>query len=125
MAYDEFGKRLKQGSYTSMKGGKRKIYFWGLPTRFEMDLATKTLEKKIRFDIRKRPLDEKAYSRFKTTIDNHREVVTALKSIDRARRRDRSYYGEDLAGLYYLYHRKKKKPQRLIDKQIAHSDPAG
>jgi predicted Zn finger-like uncharacterized protein len=125
MAYDEYGKRLKQGNYTSIKRGERKIYFWGQPTRFEMDLATQTLEKKINFDIKQRSLDEKAYQEFKTTIDNQRDVVTALKSVDRARRKDRSYYGEDLAGLYYLYHRKKKKPMMLLDKDIAHSDPAG
>jgi predicted Zn finger-like uncharacterized protein len=125
MAYDEYGKRLKQDNYTSIKAGKRKIYFWGQPTRFEMDLATQTLEKKINFDIKPRSLDENAYQEFKATIDNQRDVVTALKSIDRARRKDRSYYGEDLAGLYYLYHRKKKKPMRLLDKDIAHSDPAG
>ena len=95
------------------------------PARFEMDLSTKTLAKKIKFDIKKRPLDAKAYQKFKRTIDNHRDIVTTLKSVDRARRKDRSYYGDDLAGLYYLYYRKSPKPMKLFGKDIAHSDPAG
>ena len=125
MAYDSFGKRLKQGNYSSSKGGNRKIYFWGQPTRFEMDLATKILTKKIEFEIKQRPLEAKAYRKYKDNIDNHRNIVSILKSIDRARRKDRSYYGDDLAGLYYLYGRKSKKPMRLFAKVIAHSDPAG
>ena len=125
MAYDSFGKQLKQSSLSSRNGGNRHIYFWGQPVRFEMDLSTKTLEKKIEFEIKKRPLAEKAYQAYKKTIDNQRSIVTALKSVDRARRKDRSYYGDDLAGLYYLYSPKAKKPMGLFAKDIADSDPAG
>ena len=125
MAYDSFGKRLKQGSYSSRKGGTYKTYFWGQPARFELDIATRTLEKKIPFDIQQRPLDEAAFQKYKQTIDNQREIVSILKSVDRSRRKDRTYYGDDLAGLYYLYSRKGKKPMHLFDKNIAHSDPAG
>ncbi|MGB5746131.1 MAG: zinc-ribbon domain-containing protein [Desulfobacterales bacterium] len=125
MAYDSFGKRLKQGNRSNSKGGKRKIYFWGQPASFEMDLSTKTLEKKIKFDIKQRPLNDKIYQKYKSTIDNHRDIVTTMKSVDRARRKDRSYYGDDLAGLYYLYYRNGKKPMKLFGKDIAHSDPAG
>ena len=124
-AYDSFGKRLKQGNFSARKGGSRKIYFWGQPARFEMDLSTKTLEKKIKFDIKQKPLDEKAYLEYQKAIDDHHRIVSTLKSIDRARRKDRTYYGDDLAGLYYLYGRKAKKPMRLLAKDIAHSDPAG
>jgi hypothetical protein len=125
MAYDSFGKRLKQGNFSARNGGSRKIYFWGQPARFEMDLSTKTLEKKIEFEIKQRPLAETAYQAYKKTIDDQRSIVTTLKSVDRARRKDRSYYGDDLAGLYYLYGRKAKKPMRLFTKDIAHSDLAG
>jgi len=90
-----------------------------------MDVSTKTLAELIPFDFRQRPLDEKAYQAFKLTIKNQRDVVKMIKTIDRARRKDRSYYGDDLAGLYYLYHSKQKKPMRLISQEIAHSDPAG
>jgi predicted Zn finger-like uncharacterized protein len=124
-AYDSLGKRLKQDSYSSNQGGRRKIYFWGQPARFEMDLATKTLQKKIKFDIRQKPLTEEAYLAYQETIEHHRNIVATLKSIDRARRQDRSYYGDDLAGLYYLYGRKTKKPMHLLAEDIAHSDPAG
>jgi len=125
MAYDSFGKRLKQGNRSSSKGGKRKIYFWGQAASFEMDLSTKTLKKKIKFDIKQRPLDDKIYQKYKRTIDNHRDIVTTMKSVDRARRKDRSYYGDDLAGLYYLYYRDGKQPMKLFGKDIAHADPAG
>ena len=125
MAYDSFGKRLKQGNRSSSKGGKRKIYFWGQPASFEMDLSTRTLEMKSKFDIKQKPLDDKIYQKYKSTIDNHRDIVTTIKSVDRARRKDRSYYGDDLAGLYYLYYRNGKQPMKLFGKDIAHSDPAG
>lgn len=125
VAYDGRGKRLKQDQYTRNKDGKRIIYFWGVPAKFEMDVTAKTLEELIPFDIRQRPLDEKAYQAFKLTIKNQRDVVKTIKAIDRARRKDRSYYGDDLAGLYYLYPGKQKKPMNLISPEIAQSDPAG
>jgi hypothetical protein len=125
MAYDARSKRLKQDQYTRNKGGKHVIYFWGVPAIFEMDVSTKTIEELVPFDIRQRPLDETAYQAFKLTIKNHRDVVGTIKTIDRARRKNRSYYGDDLAGLYYLFHDRQKKPQNLISQEIAHSDPAG
>jgi predicted Zn finger-like uncharacterized protein len=124
-AFDSFGKRLKQSSFSTKKGRSRKIYFWGQPVRFEMDLSTKILEKKMEFDIKKRPLEEKAYLEYQKAVDDHRRIVSTLKSIDRARRTDRSYYGDDLAGLYYLYGDKTKQPMQLFSKDIARSDPAG
>jgi len=125
IAYDARGKRLKQDQYTRNNGANRSIYFWGLPSKFEIDVSTKTIRKLIPFDIRQRPVDEKAYLAFKQNIENQRDVVNTIKSIDRARRKDRSYYGDDLAGLYYLYHPRQKKPLELISQEIAHSDPAG
>lgn len=125
IAYDARGKRLKQDQYTRNKDGKRIIYFWGRPAKFEMDVSAKTIEKLIPFDIRQRPLDKKAYQAFKLTIKNQREVVKTIKDIDLARRKDRSYYGDDLAGLYYLYQGTQNKPMHLISQEIAHSDPAG
>lgn len=125
IAYDARGKRLKQDQYTRNNGANRSIYFWGLPAKFEIDVSTKTFRKLIPFDIRQRPVDETAYLAFKQNIENQRDVVNTIKSIDRARRKDRSYYGDDLAGLYYLHHTQQKKPLKLISQEIAHSDPAG
>jgi predicted Zn finger-like uncharacterized protein len=125
VAYDVRGKRIKQDHFTRNNGGKQVIYFWGVPVKFEMDVTTKVLEELIPFDIRQRPLDEKAYQAFKLTIKNQGDVVKTIKTIDRDRRKDRSYYGDDLAGLYYLYHSKQDKPLNLISPEIAHSDPAG
>jgi len=125
IAYDGRGKRLKQDQYTRNKGGQRAIYFWGVPAKFEMDVTAKTLEKLIPFEIRQRPLDEKAYQAFKLAIKNQQEVVRTISAIDRARRKDRSYYGDDLAGLHYLYQGRQNQPLNLISQEIAHSDPAG
>jgi hypothetical protein len=125
VAYDARGKRLKQDQYTRNRDGKRMIYFWGVPVKFEIDVAAKTISKLISFDIKKRPVDATAFQAYKQTIENQREVVNILKSIDRTRRGDRSYYGDDLAGLYYLYDPKKNAPLMLVSQAIAHSDPAG
>ncbi len=124
-AYDARGRRLKQDQYIRNRGGKRSIYFWGVPVKFQIDVSAKTIDRLIPFDIERRPVDKAAYSAFKRSIENQRDVVKTIKSIDRARRKDRSYYGDDLAGLYYLYHSKQKKPLALISREIAHSDPAG
>jgi hypothetical protein len=91
----------------------------------QADLAAKTISKLISFDIKKRPVDATAFQAYKQTIENQREVVNILKSIDRTRRGDRSYYGDDLAGLYYLYDQKKNAPLMLVSQAIANSDPAG
>ena len=125
MAFDANGRRLKKGNHTRHKDGKLIQYFWGLPTTFEVDLATKKINKTIHFDIRQRPLNEEAYLKFQVDAENQGEIVKTLKTISRARLKDRSNYGDDLAGLYYIYDRKKKKPKKLINKKVAHADPAG
>lgn len=125
MAFDSQGRRLRKASYTGIKGNQKKIYFWGLPARFVIDVTTQKIMKTINFDIKQRPIDEARYTKFKKEIENHREIVNTLKLIARARNRDRTKYGDDLAGLYYLYDRKKKKPITLINQKVAHSDPAG
>ena len=125
MALDANGRRIKRGNYTRHKDGKLIQYFWGVPTTFEMDLVTKKISKTIHFDIRQRPLNEEAYLKFQVDAENQREIVKTLKAISQARRKDRSGYGDDLAGLYYIYDRKKKKPRKLIHKNVAHADPAG
>lgn len=124
-AFDARGKRLKQDPYRRNRDGQRSIYFWGVPAKFIIDVSTQKIRKLIPFDIKKRPVDEKAYIAYKQTVENQRAVVNTIKTIDRARRKDRSYYGDDLAGLYYLHDNKQKTPLNLIRREIAHSDPAG
>jgi predicted Zn finger-like uncharacterized protein len=124
-AYDARDKRLRQDHFTGNKDGNRKLFFWGVPTALDLDLATAQLTEIIEFEIGKRPVNRTAYQAFRQEVENQREIVTILKKIDRARSRDPSYYGDNLAGLYYLHDRKNKKPMALIDIRIAHSDPAG
>jgi len=123
--YDARGNRLKQDPYTRSKAHRRLIYFWGVPAKCVIDVSTKTIEKQVPFEIRQRPLDENSYLAYRQRIENQRDVVQIIKALDRARRSDRSYYGDDLAGLYYLYDHKKQAPMRLISQEVAHSDPAG
>ena len=125
MAFDAKGRRLRKDSYTGTKGNQKKIYFWGLPATFAIDVATQKIKKAIQFDLQQRPVDEASYAKFKKNINNHREIVKTLKQIAKVRRRDRTQYGDDIAGMFYLYERKTQKPMRLIDQMIAHSDPAG
>jgi len=124
-AYDARNNRLKEDPYTRSKANKRIGYFWGVPEKFTIDVSTTTLKKLIPFEIKLRPLDEKSYLAYRQLVENQHEVVKTIKSIDRARRSDRTYYGDDLAGLYYLYDPKKQSPMRLISQDVAQSDPAG
>ncbi len=125
MAFDAEGQPLKKDGYTGIQGNQKKLYFWGLPARLVIDVATQEIEKTMNFDVRQRPVDEARYAKFKQDIANHRDIVDTLRKIARGRRKDRARYGDDIAGLYYLYDRNKQKPLALIDQQVAHSDPAG
>ena len=111
--------------HLAITGNQKKIYFWGVPATFAIDVATQKIKKTLPFDLQQRPVDKASYARFKKNLENHREIVKTLRQIAKARRKGRTRYGEDLAGMFYLYDRKKKKPMQLIDQEIAHSDPAG
>jgi hypothetical protein len=125
MAFDARGLKLKKDGYTGIRGNSKKMYFWGLPFQFVIDVATESINKTINFDVRKRTVDEARYTKFKQDIANHRVIVNTLRQIAGARRKDRTQYGDDLAGLFYLYSSKKKKPMALLGQKVAHSDPAG
>ena len=125
IAYDAQGDRLKRGNYTRHKDGKLLLYFWGVPEKVELDVVSKKIEKTIHFDIRQRPIQEESYLKFQRNIENQGEVVKTMKAIAKARRKNRTGYGDDIAGLYYVHDRRKNMPMKLIDKKIAHSDPLG
>ena len=125
IAYDAKNLRLKRDSYSQTKGLMRKYYYWGIPTRVDVDIAASLIKKSIDFDIIKRPVDQKAYDDFKQHLITQKEVVATLKQIEAARGQDRNRYGDDLAGLFYVFTRKQKVPMKLIDEAVAHSDPAG
>ncbi|MBW2412500.1 MAG: zinc-ribbon domain-containing protein [Deltaproteobacteria bacterium] len=125
MAYNQRGRRLKKDHYTRHQDGNLMMYFWGIPTRFEIDVVNQKAKKTIHFDIRQRPVQEDAYLKFQVEAENQGQVVKTLKAIAAAQRRDRTGYRADVAGLHYVYDRKKKKPMTLIGSKIAQSDPAG
>ena len=124
IAYDGSGKRLKRGKYMhSGKSGQIRR-FWGQPATVVLDIATQKISKTIPFELQNAPVDRSAYKLYKQKIDRQRTIFKALKAIEHARRKHYSGYGDTLAGLYYIYH-KKNKPLKLIDQAIAHSDPSG
>lgn len=125
IAYDANNRRLKRDVFSQNKGKMRKFYYWGVPTSVEVDVAASNIKKTITFDMIKRPVDQKAYEAYKQQLAIQQETVVTLKQIAAARSSDRNRYGDDLAGLYYLYNRKQKAPMHLIEKAVAHSDPAG
>ena len=125
MAFDARGGCLKKDNYTRHKDVKLILYYRGLPAKLDLDVVSRKIRKTIHFDIRQRPVQAKTYAKFQKDIENQGEVVKTLRAIGSARRKNRSGYKDDIAGLYYVYDRKQKKPMKLIDKKIAHSDPVG
>jgi hypothetical protein len=73
-AYDENGRRLKQGVWTGSRGNSRLLYYWGEPVRLVVDVATGSVDRMIAFDIEKRPVDRAAYARFKESIEWQQEL---------------------------------------------------
>jgi hypothetical protein len=124
VAYDAGGNRLKRGKYMHTGKSGQISRFWGQPATVVLDIATRNISKTINFELQNAPIDRPAYKLYKQRIDHQRMIFKALKAIERARRKHYTGYGETLAGLYYIYH-KKNTPLKLIDKAIAHSDPAG
>jgi hypothetical protein len=123
-AYDAKDRQLRKGTHASRNGSKRTHSFWGQPAVFVMDVATEKVSHTFAFDIHQSSVNPTAYKAFKDEVAQQGEIVAALKSISRTRRKHYSVGGETLAGLYYLYH-KQPKPVKLIERAIAHSDPAG
>ena len=123
-AYDTKDGQLRKGNQASRNGSKRTHSFWGQPAVFVMDIATGKITQTIAFDIHQDSVNPTTYKAFKDEIALQGEIVSALKSISSIRTKHYSASGETLAGLYYLYH-KESKPMKLIERAIAHSDPAG
>ncbi|MGD9188795.1 MAG: zinc-ribbon domain-containing protein [Desulfobacteraceae bacterium] len=121
-AYDAQNRRLKMDNDANTRKGLRLNYFWGVPTRVEMDVATAHVERLMEFDLRRRPVDAKAYDAFKRDVARQRAVVQTLKQIYQARKKAFKAYGEDLAGFYHL---SANPAAPAIEKAAALSDPKG
>jgi hypothetical protein len=123
-AYDAKDRQLRKGNHASRKGSKRTHSFWGQPAIFVMDVATGKITQTFAFDIHQDSVNPTTYKAFKDKVGLQGEIVAALKSISRIRKKHYNAGGETLAGLYYL-NGKQAKPMQLIKRAIAHSDPAG
>ncbi len=123
-AYDTRGKRLRTGKYAVSSESGQIHRFWGQPVTVVMDIAAQKIVRTIPFDLQTAPVNRAAYKSHKQSIDHQREIFRTLQAIDHSRKKNYSGYGETLAGLFYIY-RKSQTPMMLIDKAIAHSDPAG
>ena len=74
-AFDSENRHLKKDSYYRNKKGTTFQYFWGIPTKVEMDIATNFHERTIHFDLRKRPVNVKAYEGFKKKVSLRRNIL--------------------------------------------------
>ncbi len=121
-AFDSENRHLKKDSYFRNEKGSTFQYFWGIPARVEMDLATDFHKRTIDFDLRVRPINSKAYEGFKKEISQRRNIVNTLKQVFQTRHQTSRAYGEDLAGFFYLAG---KASGSVMDKAVAFSDPKG
>jgi hypothetical protein len=121
--YAQNGRMLK-ANWRSGSDGKT---YWGIPTRFELDVADDQIEKTIPFTIVERPVTDDALVAFKQKAAQLATAVRELKSLAQDTRRISSYeYDESVASFYYLYDRRgNPRETKLISEALAHSDPVG
>ena len=122
-AYASNDRKLKANR---MSHGDLKTY-WGIPTRFEVDVADGQLEKTIPFLINERDVDAGTLKAFQDRVGHLKAATRAMKMLQQNTRRISSYeYDDTIASFYYLYDRKgNPREKALISKALAHSDPAG
>jgi hypothetical protein len=121
-AFDSQNRHLKEDNYSKNTKGTTSQYFWGIPVRVEMEVATDFHERTFSFDLQARPVDSNAYEGFKQEINHSRNIANTLKNLFQTRYQNSRAYGEDLAGLFYLAG---KASGSTIDKAVAFSDPKG
>ena len=118
-AYDAEGRRL-----LSRHGSKHGGEFYGIPHRVDIELYTNIVIKTTRFDITIGEHDAAAFKNYQKTIARHKRVVAALKQIQKAWNQGGDGFGENIAGLRYLYPlRGDASAKQLIPAELAAADP--
>ncbi len=122
-AYDKAGRVLKPNWRSHSKG---KTY-WGLPVRYEIDIADASIEKKIPFTLTKDAVEKPELDAFEMRAQTINAVAGELKALQKLSGKTSWYeYDDTVAGFYYLYDRNgKPRTEKLIPEVVAHSDPAG
>ena len=122
-AYAENGQVLK-ANWRSHGGAKT---FWGIPVRYEVDIADDVITKKIPFTITRQPVEPPTLNAFKERAAQLSSAARELKALQTmGSRTSSSEYDDTVAGFYYLYDRKGNPlAEKRISEALAHSDPAG
>lgn len=71
-AFDSENRHLKKDNYFRNKKGTVFLYFWGIPARVEMTIATDFHTRTIDFDLQERPVNIKSYKEFKNEINRRK-----------------------------------------------------
>ncbi len=121
-AFDAVGRRLKT-EYGRQASGATSQRVWGQPSRVQLVVSGKTIEKIIKVDIARDGTDEAAFAEFKRQIPLYHRAIAALMQVEQAVRRGPNGY-DGIAGLHYL-HDQKQRPLRLIPMELAHACPQG
>jgi len=126
--YDKDGRELKANSGPSSKPGGQARLCWGQPTRARIVISQEAIAKVFSFEQALPTADAGAFAKYKQQIADQKKVFDALKQISNSSRQVNGY-GDDLAGLYYLYslrgREEDRKPLKLILIEVAHACPEG
>ncbi len=123
-AFDATGGQLKQEDSDYTNNG-RTYKYWGQPANIVMHMADKRITRKLNIDLTKDGIDANAYDTFKTQINSISSTAETMTAVDKAKgQRGNNWTDGTIAGLYYLLDHTGKQ-NKLIDLEIAHSDPSG
>lgn len=122
-AYTDNGRVLK-ANWRSHRDVKT---LWGIPTRYEVDIADGSITKTIPFTVTKQPVEPSVLTAFKARAAQISAAARELKALKAVGSKTSSYeYDDTVAGFYYLYDRKGNPlAEKRISEALAHSDPMG
>ncbi len=78
-AFNAGNRRLKMDNFTNSGRDFQIRYFWGVPERLEVEVATQHIERLITFDLRPRPVDLKAYNAYQQEVAQRRIAIKTHK----------------------------------------------
>jgi len=123
-AFDAAGGELRAGSRMSSSKDGQMRYYWGQPARAELTVSLGSLTRRMPVEIVQRLVDDAKFRAYRTRVEKQRKIALALRGIGNAMKKAWNRYGDDLAGLRYVYGRD-GKPANLVPEAVAHACPNG